>query len=32
MSTAILFSLCLIAALGLFFYQIWGRFNVLRGV
>ncbi|MBI2964136.1 MAG: (Fe-S)-binding protein [Deltaproteobacteria bacterium] len=30
MATAILFSLCLLAALGLFFYQIWGRFNLLR--
>ena len=30
MATAIVFSLCLIAALGLFFYQIWGRFNLLR--
>jgi Fe-S oxidoreductase len=30
MATAIVFSLCLIAALGLFSYQIWGRFALLR--
>jgi Fe-S oxidoreductase len=30
MATAIAFSLCLLVALGLFLYQIWGRFNLLR--
>jgi Fe-S oxidoreductase len=30
MTSAILFTLCLAAALGLFFYQLWGRFNLLR--
>ena len=30
MVTAIAFSLCLLAALGLFFRQLWGRFNLLR--
>jgi Fe-S oxidoreductase len=27
---AILFTLCIFAALGVFFYQLWGRFNLLR--
>jgi Fe-S oxidoreductase len=30
MVTAILFTLCLLVGLGLFFYQVWGRFNLLR--
>src|SRR5262245_65288225 len=30
MGTAIAFTLVLAAALGLFFYQVWGRFNLLR--
>ena len=30
MLTTIVFSVCLVAALGLFFYQIWCRFNLLR--
>ncbi len=30
MVTAIVFTLCVVAALGLFVYQLWGRFNVLR--
>src|ERR1051326_4788101 len=30
MVTAVVFSVCLIAALGVFFYQIWQRFNLLR--
>jgi Fe-S oxidoreductase len=30
MRTAILFSLCLAAGLGLFIYQVWARFNLLR--
>jgi Fe-S oxidoreductase len=32
MLTPIVFSLCIVAALGLFLHQLWGRFNVLRGV
>ncbi|MGH7819135.1 MAG: (Fe-S)-binding protein [Candidatus Binatia bacterium] len=32
MVTSIVFSLCIVAALGVFLYQLWGRFNVLRGV
>jgi Fe-S oxidoreductase len=31
MLTATVFSLCLVGALGLFLYQIWRRFNLLRG-
>ncbi len=30
MLTPILFTLCILAGLGLFFYQLWGRFNLLR--
>jgi Fe-S oxidoreductase len=30
MLTAIAFTAVLLAALGLFFYQVWGRFNLLR--
>jgi hypothetical protein len=30
MPTAIAFTLVLVIALGLFFYQLWGRFNLLR--
>jgi Fe-S oxidoreductase len=30
MGTAIAFSVCLLAAAGLFLYQLWGRFNLLR--
>jgi Fe-S oxidoreductase len=30
MTSAILFSLCVAAALGLFVRQLWGRFNLLR--
>ena len=29
-SRSIVFSSCIVAALGLFLYQLWGRFNVLR--
>ena len=29
MPTAIAFTICLVIALGLFFYQVWGRFNLL---
>jgi Fe-S oxidoreductase len=32
MLTPIVFTLCVAAALGFFVYQLWGRFNVLRGV
>ncbi len=32
MLTPLVFSLCIVAALGLFLHQLWGRFNVLRGV
>jgi Fe-S oxidoreductase len=32
MLTAILFSSCIVVALGAFVYQLWGRFNVLRSV
>ena len=28
--TAILFTLCILAALGVFFYQLWRRFQLLR--
>src|SRR2546426_6652745 len=30
MASAIVFTLCLIAALGVFFRQLWDRFNLLR--
>jgi len=30
MITEIIFSLCILAALGLFFYQLWRRFQLLR--
>jgi len=30
MATAIVFSLCLLVALGVFVRQLWGRFNLLR--
>src|SRR5216117_1114154 len=30
MLTAILFTVCLLVAVGLFIYQVWGRFNLLR--
>jgi len=30
MTSAIAFTLCVVAALGLFVYQLWGRFNLLR--
>ena len=30
MPTAIAFTLVLLIALGIFFYQVWGRFNLLR--
>src|SRR5947199_4859802 len=30
MSRAILFTVCLLVAVGLFIYQVWGRFNLLR--
>ena len=30
MITAILFTLCILAALGVFFYQLWRRFQLLR--
>ncbi len=30
MLTSIVFSSCVVAALGLFVYQLWGRFKVLR--
>src|SRR5262245_19656664 len=30
MLTAVLFTLCLVVGLGIFFYQVWGRFNLLR--
>ena len=29
MPTAIAFTICLVIALGLFFYQVWGRFKLL---
>jgi Fe-S oxidoreductase len=32
MLTAIVFSSCVAIALGVFVYQLWGRFNVLRSV
>ena len=32
MLTPLVFSLCIVAALGLFLHQLWGRFNVLRAV
>ena len=30
MPRAILFTVCLLVAVGLFIYQVWGRFNLLR--
>ena len=30
MPTAILFTVCLLVAVGLFIHQVWGRFNLLR--
>jgi Fe-S oxidoreductase len=30
MTSAIAFTVCVVAALGLFLYQVWGRFNLLR--
>src|SRR5205809_783070 len=30
MRSAILFSVCLLLGVGLFIYQVWGRFNLLR--
>src|SRR3989454_6519073 len=30
MLTAILFTVCLLVGVGLFIYQVWGRFNLLR--
>ncbi len=30
MLTAVLFSVCLVVGIGLFIYQVWGRFNLLR--
>ena len=30
MARAILFTVCLLVAVGLFIYQLWGRFNLLR--
>ena len=30
MTTAILFTLCILVAAGVFFYQLWRRFLVLR--
>src|SRR5437667_12121007 len=30
MSRAILFTVCLLLGVGLFIYQVWGRFNLLR--
>ncbi len=30
MPSAILFTLCVLAGVGLFSYQVWGRFNLLR--
>ena len=30
MLKAVLFSVCLLVGIGLFIYQVWGRFNLLR--